>query len=271
MPVTRKIVPVLAIAAGALLIMIGLGLAFAYVKSAIEVWNSPDQSVLFWYLPLLFLGLISAAVGIYFLLIGIKSFHHPRYHKLASTSLFILLALIAALSILLIIQEFWAGQQRADIVEHQELLAGLQKIQQISVTDADTDGVLIQLYTNGNHTGRYRLRIKVENQRSDFMDFHKDIRLDSTENHLTEYIPFDTLFDICKDEPVNTRIYVCVENAGTSNSEFKIRAQLQPELTDLNDPYQLDSIENTASFFLDTIHENDTVQITSVRIDDSGG
>lgn len=271
MAISQKLIPVLAITAGALLLITGVGFVFAYANSALEVWNSPDQSVLFWYLPLLFMGFISSASGIYFLLIGIKSFSQPPYHKLASSSLIILSVLIAVLSLFVIIQNYRAEKFRAKIVDQQKILAGLQKIRRISVTDADADGMLLQLYTNGTHTGRYRLSLQVKNQRTDFMEFHKNIRLDSTDNHLTEYIPFDTLFDICKDEPVNTRIYVCVENAGTSNSEFNIRAQLQPEPEDLNDPYQPDSSENTASFFLDTIHENGTVRITSVTTDNSGG
>ena len=55
--------------AGALIlggVMAGLGAAFVamYVLEAVVArWGEPDQSLLFWYLPLLFLGVIAGAVG----------------------------------------------------------------------------------------------------------------------------------------------------------------------------------------------------------------
>ena len=55
--------------AGALIlggVMTGLGAAFVvmYVLEAVFArWGEPDQSLLFWYLPLLFLGLIAMTVG----------------------------------------------------------------------------------------------------------------------------------------------------------------------------------------------------------------
>lgn len=57
--------PIAALALGGLAILIGLGLVGAYILEAIvERRGEPDQSLMFWYLPLLFAGLVSFISGV---------------------------------------------------------------------------------------------------------------------------------------------------------------------------------------------------------------
>ena len=66
---SKKILPCGALAAGSLITLIGIGLAVMYVLEAIIArLGEADQSLLFWYLPILFMGLIGIIIG---LIIGI--------------------------------------------------------------------------------------------------------------------------------------------------------------------------------------------------------
>ncbi len=64
--------PVVSIVVGAILVLIGLFLAGSYVFSAvIERIGEPDQSLLFWYLPLLLVGIMALIMGAALGVIGI--------------------------------------------------------------------------------------------------------------------------------------------------------------------------------------------------------
>ena len=61
---TEKIVPVLALFFGGVASFVGLFLVAAYSWSAvISRWGDADQSLLFWYLPFLFVGIGCVALG----------------------------------------------------------------------------------------------------------------------------------------------------------------------------------------------------------------
>lgn len=54
-----------ALAIGVLMILAGVALILMYVIEAVVMrWGNPDQSLIFWYLPLLFMGLIGAGIGL---------------------------------------------------------------------------------------------------------------------------------------------------------------------------------------------------------------
>ena len=62
---SKKLLPCGALVVGGLVALIGLGLAVTYVLEAIVArLGDPDQSLLFWYLPILFMGLTGIIVGI---------------------------------------------------------------------------------------------------------------------------------------------------------------------------------------------------------------
>ena len=62
---SKKIWPSLALIAGIVLTIIGALLIVGYIMEAyIARKGEPDQSLLFWYLPLLFVGLITFVAGL---------------------------------------------------------------------------------------------------------------------------------------------------------------------------------------------------------------
>lgn len=59
-----KLRPALALLGGITLCLIGGALIAAYVLEAVSArWGEADQSLLFWYLPLLFFGIIALGTG----------------------------------------------------------------------------------------------------------------------------------------------------------------------------------------------------------------
>jgi len=63
---------------GGFIAVLGVVFIFMYVWEAIiSRSGEPDQSLLFWYLPVLFLGLISSVCGLKLLLYGIERKRSP--------------------------------------------------------------------------------------------------------------------------------------------------------------------------------------------------
>lgn len=59
---------------GGLGVLLGMGLILMYVWDAvISRIGEPDQSLLFWYLPILFLGIAAGGGGISLLVFGLKA------------------------------------------------------------------------------------------------------------------------------------------------------------------------------------------------------
>jgi hypothetical protein len=68
----KKPLTVLSVLFGAVLVLVGAGFVFMYVWEAIVVRSGePDQSLLFWYLPILFLGIFGAVAGVGLLIRGV--------------------------------------------------------------------------------------------------------------------------------------------------------------------------------------------------------
>lgn len=62
---SKKILPCGALAVGSLIALIGISLAAMYVLEAIVARiGEADQSLLFWYLPILFMGIIGILIGL---------------------------------------------------------------------------------------------------------------------------------------------------------------------------------------------------------------
>jgi hypothetical protein len=62
---SQKILPCAALAIGSLIALIGISLAVMYVLEAIIARiGEADQSLLFWYLPILFIGIIGIFIGL---------------------------------------------------------------------------------------------------------------------------------------------------------------------------------------------------------------
>jgi len=62
---SKKILPCGALAVGSLIALIGISLAVMYMLEAILARvGEADQSLLFWYLPILFMGIIGILIGL---------------------------------------------------------------------------------------------------------------------------------------------------------------------------------------------------------------
>ena len=62
---TQKAWPVVALLFGGGAALIGTGLVAAYFLEAVLArLGEPDQSLLFWYLPILFIGLVGLGIGL---------------------------------------------------------------------------------------------------------------------------------------------------------------------------------------------------------------
>ncbi len=68
--------------------MLGIGV---YLFSGIAVLDQPDKSIIFWYLPILFIGITLLGLAVYFIIIGLKSLKgKDNDYRLAKNSLIIL-------------------------------------------------------------------------------------------------------------------------------------------------------------------------------------
>ncbi len=66
---------VLVIALALLLTVLGLGfIAMYFREGVIAHWGDPDQSLVFWYLPILFIGIASFVGGMALLLVAGRKF-----------------------------------------------------------------------------------------------------------------------------------------------------------------------------------------------------
>ncbi len=62
---SQKAWSIVALLSGVVVALVGVGLVAAYFLEAVVARRGdPDQSLLFWYLPILFLGLAGLAVGL---------------------------------------------------------------------------------------------------------------------------------------------------------------------------------------------------------------
>ena len=76
---SSKILPYGALASGILLAFTGAAFVFMYILEAIVARvGEPDQSLLFWYLPILFMGLIGIAAGLGLCILGIGRLRKAR-------------------------------------------------------------------------------------------------------------------------------------------------------------------------------------------------
>ena len=61
----RKLLPSIGLILGIPISLVGLIFIYMYINSAIiERWGEGDQSLLFWYVPILFIGIIVTGAGL---------------------------------------------------------------------------------------------------------------------------------------------------------------------------------------------------------------
>ena len=86
---SKKLLSYGALGIGILIFIIGAGLVMAYISEAILArLGEPDQSLLFWYLPLLFIGIMGIIIGLaagILGIIGLRRSRNPDAHNVEPT------------------------------------------------------------------------------------------------------------------------------------------------------------------------------------------
>ena len=70
----KKLIEGIAIISGVAFLLFGGYLIYSYIENVFSVIKHSDQSIIFWYLPILFIGTALFGTGIYFVAICYKSF-----------------------------------------------------------------------------------------------------------------------------------------------------------------------------------------------------
>jgi len=84
---SKKIWPSVALISGIVLIIIGVLLITGYITEAyVERIGEPDQSLLFWYLPLLMFGFIAFVTGVSFSIWGTKRIRKIKHQNPSNDS-----------------------------------------------------------------------------------------------------------------------------------------------------------------------------------------
>jgi len=94
----HKLISILSILSGIILALMGaLGIG-VYLFSVIDILDKPDKSIIFWYLPILFLGITLVGLAVYFIIIGFKSLQgNESDYRIAKISLIVLTVIICIL------------------------------------------------------------------------------------------------------------------------------------------------------------------------------
>ncbi len=79
----KKILAYGLLALGSLLSILGMAFVAAYIREAVLARvGEPDQSLLFWYLPILFLGVIAMLIGVGMVAWGVSRVRKMRPKKI---------------------------------------------------------------------------------------------------------------------------------------------------------------------------------------------
>ena len=105
----QKLISIFSILSGiifALMGMLGIGV---YLSSGIAVLDEPDKSIIFWYLPILFIGITILGGAVYFVIIGIRSLKGKESdYRLAKNSIIILTVCFFILLVIGIVKSIFA-------------------------------------------------------------------------------------------------------------------------------------------------------------------
>ena len=98
-----KLLSVISIAAGIILIITGLFGIVSYIVTLFESLNLADQSLIFWYLPFLLLGIVFLIIGILYIVMGLKSLSGNEAAYKTTKVLLIILSFIILILVVLVI------------------------------------------------------------------------------------------------------------------------------------------------------------------------
>jgi hypothetical protein len=119
---SKKTWPSIALISGIVISIIGAVLIIGYIMEAyVARRGDPDQSLLFWYLPLLFAGFIAFGTGLSASIWGFKRLRKIKMKRLLSTviSLLIIIIIAVPLSIVvtIVLSPFWSWLETSTGIE----------------------------------------------------------------------------------------------------------------------------------------------------------
>lgn len=227
-----RLIPLAAACLALLIIVLGSAGIAGYLEQFTDEADPADQSRLFWHLPLLLLGIPLVSLGVVLSLAAVAAYRgHAEYLKLCRLALTVLPVLALIMVGVVWVGENQARKQRTEWLQRQaevdELSAERQRIESFSVA-AREDRLAWRVTTTGGRTGAYLLVLRAEN---DFaVLYEQTLRIELGENRRTlqHDSPYTELFARCFDDRDTEGLHVCVPNAGTSGTRFRLRATLRP-------------------------------------------
>ena len=97
----QKLISTFSILSGIILALMGMLGIGVYFFSGIAVFDQPDKSIIFWYLPILFMGITLLGIAVYFIIIGFKSLRGSESeYRLTKNSLIVLTVTICILMVI---------------------------------------------------------------------------------------------------------------------------------------------------------------------------
>lgn len=273
MPDSQKFITAVSIMVGVVLCLLGIASIGLYVYSVIDALDQADQSVIFWYLVFVLIGITLVGLGIYFIRIGNRSSKEESYTRSAKYSL----AGLVAITILLILSgmfsEWSADKARSERIKqeeiHRSLSAGMHHIEGVEIDGSDQRGFSFSVHISEGVEGRYRLKTSIYDGQTLFLEEAEEMVLDGTEMKIEGDISFEQLFQKCFDEFRAANIYVCIDNTGAT-SFLTLESQLiliedRPKTnTHILNNASLGSLGKT-KFSIDTFTKDMEVKVTDFQ------
>jgi len=262
----NRFIPILSVIAGVLLIICGISLIGFYIYTVVISLGQADSSLIFWYIPIVFLGLMLSAAGVFFIAIGFKARTKPTLHKLSKNSLIVLLFTLLTTVVFFWIGEYRADQERNELQMQHRILSELMEIENVEFRNLTTDAFTLSIYTAGEQTGEYEMIVNIYDSQDELYQISKLHLLNNSEEQIITGFTFNDIFEVCRDNNSINRSYFCVDNAGTSNAKLSITITLKPRSMN-NVELQPADVETswTTSLILDTMTQNGLVNVESIK------
>lgn len=262
----NRFIPVLTIIAGVLLVTGGLLLVGFYIYTVVQSLGQADSSLIFWYIPIVFLGLMLSAAGVFFIAIGYKARTKPALHKLSKNSLIVLLLVFILTVTFVWIGEFRADQTRKELQEQHRVLSKLMEIEKIEFLNISTEEFTLRTSITGEQTGEYEMTVNIFDSQDALYQTSELHKLNNLENEIITELSFDQIFEACRNDNSTNRSYFCVDNTGTSNTKLNIKITLTARSLN-NVELQPADVETswTTSLILDTMTRNGFVNVESIK------
>jgi len=273
MPYSKKFIAISSTIVGVVLFLLGIANIGFYVYSVVDAQDKADQSVIFWYLFFVFMGITLVCAGIYFIWIGYKSRKEENYAELVKYLLSGLAAVLVVMILAGTFSEWSAAKKRSKRIEQEEvrnsLAAEMHHIDRIEINKFDQTGFSFSVHISEGLEGSYRLKTSIDNKQAVFLEEAEEVSLDNSKTRITRHISFEQLFQKCFDEFQGSNIYVCIENTG-AKSLFTLKLQLiliedkEQIITKIRDEVMLTSTGKT-EFSMDTFTKNRQVKVNDFQ------